>query len=127
MRPQLKRSQRECLMTTTLSYVIRFVADMGAATQRYRDDFGFILRFESPHWTEFDTGATTFALHPATEQSPAGTCQLGLRVDNLDAFHRRLTAEGYVFTRPPQLEHGLRIARFRDKDGAEISVSEPRR
>lgn len=111
---------------TTLAYVIRFVADMSAATKAFRDDFGLALRFESPHWTEFNTGETVLALHPATPQSPPGTCQIGLRVPDVDAFHREMLAEGYVFTRAPQLEHRIKIARSRDREGAEISVSEAR-
>lgn len=49
-----------------MPYVIRFVADMTSATRFFRDDLGLTLRFESPDWTEFDTGSTTLALHPAT-------------------------------------------------------------
>lgn len=109
---------------TTLAYVIRYVADMSAATKFFRDDVGLPLRFESPEWTEFNTGATTLALHAATSDAPAGSCGLGLSVADLDAFHRDMVAEGFVFTRAPKTEHGVKLARFRDREGAEISVSE---
>lgn len=107
-----------------LVYVIRFVADMAGETRFYRDVLGLSLRFESPGWTEFNTGATTLALHPASAEHPAGGCQTGFRVGDLDAFHSLMSAEGRVCTRPPEREHGVRMARYRDPDGAEFSVSE---
>lgn len=113
-------------MPTAMPYVIRFVADMTAATKFFRDELGLPMRFQSPDWTEFDTGGTTLALHAATPQTPAGACQIGLSVADLDAFHAKMSAAGYEFTRPPQMEHGTKIARFRDREGAEISVSERR-
>jgi catechol 2,3-dioxygenase-like lactoylglutathione lyase family enzyme len=48
-----------------LAYVITFVADMDAAVAFYRDTLGFKLRFQSPGWSEFDTGSTTLALQRA--------------------------------------------------------------
>jgi catechol 2,3-dioxygenase-like lactoylglutathione lyase family enzyme len=110
-------------MAMQLTYVIRFVADMPAATAFFRDTLGLTLRFQSPGWTEFETGATTLALHPAIAQSPAGSCQIGFKVDDVVAFHHEMAAKGYVFTQSPRVEHGVVIARFLDRDGAEISVS----
>jgi lactoylglutathione lyase len=106
-----------------LNYAIKFVADMGEAVRFYRDALGLTLRFESPFWSEFDTGETTLALHPASDENPAGTVQLGLSVDDVDRFYDSGRAEGLVFTSPPSDVHGTRIARFRDCEGAEVSVS----
>jgi lactoylglutathione lyase len=106
-----------------LNYAIKFVADMESAVRFYRDALGLSLRFESPFWSEFDTGETTLALHPASDENPAGSVQLGLSVDDVDRFYDSARAEGLVFTSPPSDVHGTRIARFRDADGAEISVS----
>ena len=55
-----------------LRYVIKFVADMNKAVKFYRDTLGLQLKFESPGWSEFMTGETTLALHPASEKNPAG-------------------------------------------------------
>jgi len=55
-----------------LSYVIKFVADMNRAVKFYRDVLGLDLKFESPGWSEFATGETTLALHPASEKIPRG-------------------------------------------------------
>lgn len=38
-----------------------------------------------------------------------------------------MTERGYVCTRPPAVEHGALMARYRDRDGAEFTVSERRR
>jgi len=60
-----------------LGYVIKFVADMNRAVKFHRDVLGLPLKFESPGWSEFVTGETTLALHPASEKNPAGTVELG--------------------------------------------------
>jgi len=45
-------------MATLLTYVIKFVADMDKAVRFHVDQLGLTLRFQSPEWSEFDTGAT---------------------------------------------------------------------
>jgi predicted enzyme related to lactoylglutathione lyase len=81
------------------------------------------LGFQSPFWSEFETGETRLALHPASAENPAGSVQLGLGCENLDRFHADAQARGIAFTSPPTDMHGTRIARFRDPEGAEISIS----
>jgi predicted enzyme related to lactoylglutathione lyase len=49
--------------------------------------------------------------------------QLGLGTTDIDNFYAAAQAEGVAFTSPPTDMHGTRVARFRDLDGAEISVS----
>ena len=109
-----------------LNYAIKFVSDMDAAVSFYRDTLGMALLFQSPFWSEFDTGQTKLALHPASEENPAGSVQLGFGITDIDSFHARGQAEGLSFTSPPTDVHGTRIARFRDPEGAEISVSQAR-
>ena len=106
-----------------LSYVMKFVADMDKAVAFYRDTLGLTLRFQSPEWSEFDTGPTTLALHKASEATPAGACELGFGVDDIEGFHREKSAQGVVFTRPPRDEHGTKLASFLDSEGAQVSVS----
>lgn len=110
-------------MPTRLTYAIKFVADMDRAIAFYRDTLGFPLKFQSPFWSEFDTGNTVLALHPASEANPAGSCRLGLKVDDLADFYARREELGLEFTMPPTPQHGTTIARFRDCDGAEVTVS----
>jgi hypothetical protein len=53
-------------MRARFSYAITFVADMQKAIAFHRDVLGLSPRFTSPHWSEFDTGDVTLALHPAS-------------------------------------------------------------
>ena len=110
-------------MGCELNYVVRFVTAMSPAVAFFRDVLGLKVRFETPEWTEFETGSTTLALHTATDDALAGTCQLGLCVDDVQAFYRDMTAKGFCFTAPPRAQHGIVLARFRSLDGAEITVS----
>jgi predicted enzyme related to lactoylglutathione lyase len=109
-----------------LNYAIKFVSDMDAAIGFYRDTLGLAPGFQSPFWTEFETGDTRIALHPASGANPAGSVQLGLGSDDVDALCTKLAEAGYEITSPPGDMHGTRIARFRDPDGAEITVSQGR-
>ena len=106
-----------------LNYVIKYVADMNTAVAFYRDQLGFELRVQYPGWAEFATGETTLALHPASDEHPAGSASIGLGVDDFDDFYAKATADGIEFTSDPTDMHGHRIARFKDSDGAECSVS----
>jgi lactoylglutathione lyase len=114
-----------------LDYVIAFVGDMNRSVAFYRDVLGFTLRFEHDKWTEFDTGGTTLALHPAAEPpaptgySSAGRAQLGLVVDDLDAFHRTMQTKDVRCIQPPKVEDfGGRLAVYADPDGLPFSVAE---
>jgi predicted enzyme related to lactoylglutathione lyase len=106
-----------------LNYAIKFVSDMDAAVAFYRDTLGLAPSFQSPFWSEFDTGETKLALHPASDENPAGSVQLGLGTDDIDGFCANIQSQGLVVTSPPTDMHGTRIARFRDMEGAEISIS----
>ncbi|WP_395611944.1 VOC family protein [Allosphingosinicella sp.] len=106
-----------------LVYAIKYVADMDKAVAFHRDILGLAVRFASPFWSEFDTGGTTLALHGASDEHPAGSVQLGFRTEDLDAFYTARAANGIAFTQEPAPMHGVRIARFRDCEGAETSVS----
>jgi lactoylglutathione lyase len=108
-----------------LSYAIKYVADMDAAIAFHRDVLGLPLKFESPFWSEFATGDTTLALHAASDEHKPGSVQLGFACDDLGEFYARRDELGLSFTQPPTEMHGMHIARLRDIDGAETSVSGP--
>ena len=82
-------------MATTLAYAIKFVGNMGEAVRFHGEQLGLKLRFQSPEWSEFDTGSTTLA---------------------------DLTANGVASVQVPTDLHGQKIAKMRDPDGAEFSV-----
>lgn len=108
-----------------LNYAIKYVADMDQAVAFHRDSLGLELKFQSPFWSEFATGDTTLALHAASPDHPPGSVQLGFATDNLAEFYERRDQLSLSFTQPPTEMHGIHIARFRDIDGAETSVSGP--
>ena len=110
-------------MGARLVYVIKFVADMDAAIAFHRDQLGIPVKFASPFWTEMVTGETTLALHPASDDNPAGSVQIGYRVPDVDAFYAEKSAAGLAFIQPPTLLHGTKMTALRDCEGAEIRVS----
>jgi lactoylglutathione lyase len=106
-----------------LSYVIKFVADMNRAVKFYRDVLGLQLKFESPGWSEFVTGETTLALHPASVKNPAGAIELGFRVPDLSQFYEDMRAKGVQFSMPPtKQDFGGVLAQFVDSEGGHCSV-----
>jgi lactoylglutathione lyase len=108
-----------------LTYAIKYVADMDKAVAFHRDVLGLELKFASPFWSEFATGETTLALHAASPEHAPGSVQLGFGTESLSEFYERRDELGLAFTQPPTEMHGIHIARFRDVDGAETSVSGP--
>src|SRR5690348_2553986 len=107
-----------------LTYAIHFVTDMDRAVAFYRDTLGLTLKFSSPHWSEFDTGETTLALHPASEKNPPGAVELGFEVPDLAKFHQELSAKGVTFSMPPRKQDfGGMLAQFVDSEGGQVSVS----
>jgi len=110
-------------MAGKFSYVIEFVADMGRAVKFYRDVVGLTLKFESPGWSEFQTGETTFALHPASPHNPAGKIELGLMVKDLGQSFEELKRQGVKFLMPPtKQDYGGMLARFEDSEGTAWSL-----
>jgi lactoylglutathione lyase len=124
-------------MFSKVDYVIINVSDMGHSVAFYRDILGLRLKFESPGWSEFETGGTTLALHPGTRAAgsgaaaqagpTAGTCSLGFSVPDLNGTYAQLSERGAHFVMPPteQANEGIRLAVCIDPDGLTISFAEP--
>src|SRR5215475_7630362 len=108
-----------------LNYVIEFVADMDHAVKFYRDVLGLPLKFESPGWSEFATGETSLALHPASEKNPAGSIELGFNVTDLRKFYQEMSTKGVQFSMPPtKQDFGGILAQFVDSEGRRCSIAE---
>lgn len=106
-----------------LQYAIKFVTDMGRAIGFYRDVLGLPLKFESAGWSEFSTGEMTLALHPASEENPAGSVELGFTVPDVERFHREMREKGVHFGMPPtRQDFGGLLAQFVDSEGGHCSV-----
>jgi catechol 2,3-dioxygenase-like lactoylglutathione lyase family enzyme len=110
-------------MQAVFTHAIKFVDDMDRAVAFYRDTLGLTLRFASPHWSEFETGVVTLALHPASARNPAGSTQVGFTTPDLGQIYAGREAAGLTFTAPPVDEHGTLLSRILDCEGAEIGLS----
>ena len=123
-------------MFKQIDYVMIVVSDMQRSVEFYRDKLGIPLKFESPEWTEFATGATTLALHgggvpdqrpPAGDPSKvAGACSVGFNVDDLDKTYAELKAKGVIFVMEPTKREaeGINLAVAIDPDGLAVSFAQ---
>ena len=119
-------------MFAKVDYIMINVSDMNRSVAFYRDVLGIPLRFDSPGWSEFETGTTTLALHAAPaggapHSSPtAGSCSIGFSVADLDKTHAELQSRGARFVMPPtdRPEEGIRLAVCVDPDGLSISFAQ---
>ncbi len=117
-------------------YVMVTVSDMARSVKFYRDVLGLTLKYETPEWTEFDTGKTTLALHGGGKPMPkmesdkmenyAGTCSVGFYVEDLDRSFGELKSKGAQFVMPPTRREGegIKLALCLDPDGLVISIAE---
>ena len=125
-------------MFSKVDYVMVRVSDMRRSVAFYRDTLGLPLKFESPGWSEFETGATTLALHASAPPAAgseaadpaapaAGTCALGFSVPDLNRTYAELRERGACFVVPPteQPKEGIRLSVCTDPDGLTISFAEP--
>ena len=123
-------------MFKQIDYTMVVVSDMDKSVEFYRDKLGIPLKFQSPEWTEFQTGVTTLALHgggvprsgpPAGDPSKqAGACSFGFNVEDIDATYQDLQAKGIRFVMPPTQrdEEGIKLAVALDPDGLPISFAQ---
>jgi lactoylglutathione lyase len=123
-------------MFTQIDYTMVVVSDMARSVAFYRDTLGIPLKFESPDWTEFLTGATTLALHggglapdPSVKGNGdkyAGTCSIGFNVEDVDKTYEELKAKGARFVMPPTQREGegIKLAVCVDPDGLPIAFAQ---
>jgi len=111
------------------------VSNMDQSVNFYKDILGMPLKHKTNEWTEFETGATTLALHlskariaPMAVQREiiAGKSTIGFTVADLDKTYRELKAKNVRFVMEPKMreEEGIILAVCLDPDGMEISISE---
>jgi catechol 2,3-dioxygenase-like lactoylglutathione lyase family enzyme len=121
-------------MTVTLKRIdaaVLFVADLNRAKTFYGDTLGLHMNFEDDVSAAFDFDNTLLLLlttagaqdllssEAVAAQRPTGaSSQLVAFVEDVDAIHRELVAQGVEFVREPiDREWGLRTAHFKDPDG----------
>jgi lactoylglutathione lyase len=125
------------MMFSKVDYIKVNVSDMSRSVAFYGDILGLPLKFQSPAWSEFQTGANSLAHHlirargcgevGAPAEPLAGTYSIGFLVEDLAATHRELSARGAQFVRTPteQANEGIRLAVCVDPDGLPIAFAEP--
>jgi lactoylglutathione lyase len=123
-------------MFKQVDYTMVVVSDMNRSVEFYRDQLGIPLKFQSPDWTEFQTGTTTLALHgggvvPATSPAAdptkqAGSCSIGFNVADVDKTYEDLKAKGIRFVMPPTQREGegIKLAVCIDPDGLPIAFAQ---
>jgi len=123
-------------MFKQIDYTMIIVSDMQRSVEFYRDKLGIPLKFQSPDWTEFATGATTLALHgggiareyqdTGDQSKTAGACSIGFNVDDVDKSYEELKAKGMMFVMPPAQREGegIKLAVGLDPDGLPISFAQ---
>ena len=122
-------------MFKQIDYVMIGVSNMDQSVGFYKDILGMPLKYKTNEWTEFQTGATTLALHTskprtASTSAPremiAGTSTIRFNVTDLDKTYRDLKAKNVRFVMEPKMreEEGIKLAVCLDPDGLEISISE---
>lgn len=52
------------------------------------------MKFQSRGWSEFATGETTLALHPASGKNTAGSVELGFGVPDIQKFYEEMAGKG---------------------------------
>jgi len=119
-----------------IDYTMIIVSDMKRSVAFYRDTLGIPLKFESPEWTEFATGATTLALHgggvareyqdTGDQSKTAGSCSIGFNVDDVDRTYEEMKSKGMTFVMPPTQREGegIKLAVGLDPDGLPISFAQ---
>lgn len=122
-------------MFKQIDYAMVIVTNMARSIEFYRDRLGIQLKFESPDWTEFQTGATTLALHGGgiareskggSADKEAGTCSIGFNVEDVDKTYEELKAKGVNFVMPPTQREGegIKLAVCVDPDGLPVSFAQ---
>ena len=123
-------------MFQKIDYTMIIVSDMSRSVEFYADKLGIPLKFQSPEWTEFDTGNTTLALHGGGiaqtaavddgQSKMAGTCSIGFNVEDVDKTYADLKSKGVNFIMPPTQRdnEGIRLAVCIDPDGLPVSFAQ---
>jgi len=109
-----------------LTYAIVFTSDMRAMTEFYREALKLETAGESPFFTEFRTGATSFALL-AIESEQKPEIELCFTTDRLDSDIRGLRARGMRFADEVRQQPFGRIIHMRDPEGTLVTLLEPTR
>jgi catechol 2,3-dioxygenase-like lactoylglutathione lyase family enzyme len=110
--------------------VILWTDDLQTMTAFYRDLLGLTPRSTRERLTNFAWGdfRLTLSVHDNVhgKSRDPERVMVNLAVADIRAVHRRLSALGVVFTRPPERESfGGWVATFHDPDGNTLQLLQP--
>ena len=122
-------------MFKQIDYVMIGVSNMEQSVGFYKDTLGIPLKYKTNEWTEFETGATTLALHlskpriastTAQRELVAGTSSIGFNVTDVQKTYQELKSKNVRFVMEPKMreEEGIKLDVFLDPDDMEISIAE---
>jgi catechol 2,3-dioxygenase-like lactoylglutathione lyase family enzyme len=108
-----------------LTHVLLYVVNLQRSREFYEAVLGLESLHEDEHYMRLTGLGVDLGLHHAYEPEHVGGAgmELQLHVDDVDAWHARLSADGVVFTQEPRdMPWGARHAFFRDPDGYRLSI-----
>jgi predicted enzyme related to lactoylglutathione lyase len=110
---------------TSYSHLFVHVRDLERTREFYADLLGLTVLLEHPGYLRVGGGEgfhIGFEERPEAEVGAAGV-EIVIRVDDVDAEHRRLSDAGVAFATAPQdQDWGARHAWLTDPDGYRLSV-----
>jgi catechol 2,3-dioxygenase-like lactoylglutathione lyase family enzyme len=110
---------------TSYSHLFVHVRHLGRTREFYADLLGLAVLMEHPGYLRVGGGDGFHIGFEERPEQPVGAVgvEIVVRVDDVDAAYRRLTAAGVVFaTEPEDQEWGARHARLTDPDGYRLSL-----
>jgi catechol 2,3-dioxygenase-like lactoylglutathione lyase family enzyme len=111
-----------------LTHILLYVSDLARSRAFYVDTLGLEPQVEEDDYLRLSGMGVDLGLHRAyePEQTANGGVELQLRVDDVDVWHRRLSAQRASFTQAPaDMPWGARHAFLRDPDGYRLSIYTP--
>ena len=102
--------------------------DVARSRDWYTEHIGLTLEFEVPERKTValkDDGDLTLFLYEDTKKNAAPRITMTFQVVNVEETHRKLTAQGIEFEKPPQRLFWGYGAELRDADGSLIYLWDP--
>jgi predicted enzyme related to lactoylglutathione lyase len=102
-----------------LNFVVLHVPDVAAAKTFFTEKLGMEIDNEQPGFVQFKApnGGASFALTPQDPAAPLQEVELWWFVDDVDAEHARLVAQGVSIVQPPKDEPFGRTLAYQDPAG----------
>ncbi len=113
-----------------LGSLVLFAAPYQETVDFYHNGLKLPIHEASPGFTQFDVGATIFAIHPLTPSTsaiaPNGRLAIHFNVENIETVLNHLYDQHYVATRPTiTTEPWGKEASITDPSGYQLELVEP--